>query len=161
MSDEYLNAPFKLRLPSIDRLTKFINLKGAGCLVFRKDLKPAYQQIPVVPRDYHLLGFTVDGQLYFHTVMPFGLHSATLACQQTTKAIAHILNQEGILVDVYIDDFYGTETGELATQSLARMTDLFSELGLQSSPTKDAPPTHEMTCLGVHVNTLTMTFDSS
>ena len=31
------------------------------------------------------------------------------------KAVAHILNQEGILLDVYIDDFFGTETAELAT----------------------------------------------
>ena len=157
MPDEYLNEPFKLRLPGIDRLTEFINLKGPGCLVFKKDLKRAYRQIPVDPHDYHLLDFTVDGQFYFHTVMPFGLRSATLACQRTTKAVAHILNQEGILVDVYIDDFYGAETAELATQSFDRMTHLFSELGLQSSPAKDTPPTHTMTCLGISVNTLTMT----
>ena len=68
--------------------------------------------------------------------MPFGLHSVTLACQQTTKAVSHILNKKGILVDVYIDDFYGAETQELANLSFNRMTQLFSELGLQSSPTK-------------------------
>ena len=142
MPDEYLNEPFKLRLPGIDRLTEFINLKGPGCLAFKKGLKRAYQQIPVDPHDYHLLSFSMDGQFYFHTVMPFGLRSATLACQRTTKAVAHILNQEGILVDVYIDDLYGAETTDLATQSFHRMTHLFSEVGLQSSPAKDTPPTH-------------------
>ena len=99
----------------------------------------------------------IDGQFYFHTVMPFGLRSATLACQRTTKAVSYILNEEGILVDVYIDDFYGAETQELAEHSFDRMTQLFLELGLQSSPDKDTPPTHEMTCLGVCVNTLNMT----
>ena len=89
--------------------------------------------------------------------MPFGLRSATLACQRTTKAVSYILNEEGILVDVYIDDFYGAETKELAGHSFDRMTQLFLELGLQSSPDKDTPPTHEMTCLGVCVNTLNMT----
>jgi len=89
--------------------------------------------------------------------MPFGLRSATLACQRTTQSVAFILNEEGILVDVYIDDFYGAETPELADQSFDRMTQLFLELGLQSSPDKDTPPTHEMLCLGVCVNTLSMT----
>ena len=89
--------------------------------------------------------------------MPFSLRSATLACQRTTKAVSYILNEEGILVDVYIDDFYGAETKELAGHSFDRMTQLFLELGLQSSPDKDTPPTHEMTCLGVCVNTLNMT----
>lgn len=109
------------------------------------------------PHEYHLLGMCIDGQFYFHTVMPFALRSATLACQRTTKAVSYILNEEGILVDVYIDDFYGAETQDLADLSFDRMTQLFSELGLQSSPDKDTPPTHEMTCLGVCINTLSMT----
>ena len=89
--------------------------------------------------------------------MPFGLRSATLACQWTTKAVSYILSDEGILVDVYIDDFYGAETQELAEHSFDRITQLFLELGLQSLPDKDTPPTHEMSCLGVCVNTLNMT----
>lgn len=155
--DEYLSRPFRLLLPSVDRLVEFVNSKGPGCLVFKKHLKRAYRQIPVDPNDYHLLGMCIDGQFYFHTVMPFGLCSATLACQQTTKAVSHILNEEGILADVYIDDFYGAESPELAEHSFDRMTQLFSELGLQSSPDKDTLPTHEMTCLEVCVNTLNMT----
>ena len=76
--------------------------------------------------------------------MPFGLRSATLA-------VSYILNKEGILVDVYIDDFYGAATRELADLSFDRMTQLFTELRLQSSPDKDTPPTHEMTCLDVYL----------
>ena len=103
---------------------------------------------------------SVDGSLYvlyFHTVMPFGLRSATLACQRTTKAVAHILNNQGLLVDVYIDDFYGAESKEHASLSFDRMSQVFNDLGLQTSPVKDVPPTHEMTCLDVQVNTLAMT----
>ena len=155
--DEYLSQPFHLRLLTVDRLVEFLKHKGFGCLVFKKDLKCAYRQSPVDPNNYHLLGMCIDGQFYFHTVMLFGLHSATLACQQTTKAVSYILNDEGILVDVYIDDFYGAETQELAEHSFDRMTQLFLELGLQSSPNKDTLPTHEMICLGVCVNTFNMT----
>ena len=72
----------------VDRLVEFINRKGLSCLIFKKDLKRAYRQIPVDPNDYHLLGMCIDGQFYFHTVMQFGLRSATLACQHTTKAVS-------------------------------------------------------------------------
>ena len=115
--DEYFSQPFHLRLLDVDRLVEFINRKGPGCLIFKKDLKHAYRQIPVDPNDYHLLGMCIDGQFYFHTVMQFGLRLATLACQLTTKAVSYILNDKGILVDVYIDDFYRTETRELAEHS--------------------------------------------
>lgn len=45
--DTYLDAPFKLHLPGLDKLVEFVNLKGVGCLVFKKDLTQAYQKIPV------------------------------------------------------------------------------------------------------------------
>lgn len=104
-SDTFLNKPYKLILPGIDRLVEFVNQLGRGCHVSKKDLKRAYHQIPVDPADYHLLGMCINGSFYFHTTLPLGLWSATMACQRTTKAVTHILNNHGILADVYIDDF--------------------------------------------------------
>lgn len=95
----------------------------------------------------------LNGQFYFHIVTPFGLCSSTFACQRTTKSLAYILNKEEILVDVYIDDFYGAaETPGLANHSfgLFCMTWSISELGLHSSP--------DIICLGVRINTLSMIF---
>ena len=57
--------------------------------------------------------------------------------------------------------FKGAEGEDHATTSYARMTQLFDDLGLQMSPEKDVPPTHEMTCFGVSVNTLDMTLTFS
>ena len=101
--DSFLNETFKLRLPGIDRLVEFVNMKGKGCHVFKKELQRAYRQIPVDPADYHMLGLSNNGRFYFHTTVPFGLRSATMACQRTTKGV-YIWNQEEILVDVYIED---------------------------------------------------------
>ena len=78
--DSYLDQSFKLRLPGIDRLVEFINAKGRGCHIFKKDLRRAYRQIPIDPADYRLLGMCIDGSIYFHTSLPFGLRSATLIC---------------------------------------------------------------------------------
>ena len=120
-SDHYLEQFFKLRLPGIDRLVEFVNAKGRGCHVFKKDLWWAYRQIPIDPQDYPLLGLYIDGSLCFHTALPFGLRSATMICQRTTKSVAYILNTEGISVDVYIDNFYGAESNDLSDLSFQRM----------------------------------------
>jgi hypothetical protein len=61
-----------------------------------------------------MLGFSVDDNIYFHTRLPFGLRSATMACQRTTQAVAWIAKQEGLCVDVYIDDFYMVPTHQTA-----------------------------------------------
>ena len=42
-SDQYLEIFFKLRLPGIDRLVEFVNAKGRGCHVLKKDLLRAYR----------------------------------------------------------------------------------------------------------------------
>ena len=136
---------------------EFVNAKGRGCHVFKKDLRRAYRQIPIDPQDYPLLGLYIDGSLYFHTALPFGLRSATMICQHTTKSVAYILNTEGISVDVYIDDFYGAESSDSSELSFQRMNSLFAELGLLDAPEKNSPPSHKMLCLGIWINTLDMT----
>ena len=83
-SDTYLGDHFKLRLPGIDRLVEFILAKGRNCLVFKKDLRRAYRQFLVDPKDYSLLGFCYQGKFYFDTRCPFGLRSSALICQRTT-----------------------------------------------------------------------------
>ena len=83
-SDHYLEQFFKLRLPGIDRLVEFVNAKGRGCHVFKKDLRRAYHQLPIDSQDYPLLGLYIDGSLYFHNALPFGLRSVTMICQRTT-----------------------------------------------------------------------------
>ena len=106
-----------------------------------------FRQIPLDPKDIPLLGFVVNNQLYFHMLFPFGLRSAIMVCHRVTKAVIHILNTEGYLADVYIDDFYGIEIPELAGVAFNRMTELFEELGLEASPAKDHYQTPKCLCL--------------
>ena len=49
--DTYLGEHFTLWLPGIDRLVDFILEKGRNCLVFKKDLRRAYRQFPIDPKD--------------------------------------------------------------------------------------------------------------
>lgn len=135
--DSYLDNDHKLQLPSVDRLIQFIRSHAPHCLIYNKDLARALRQILVDPKDVPFLGVATNNQLYFHTRFPFGLRSATMACQRVTEEVIHILSTEGYLPDVYIDDFYGVEKAELAGIAFNRMTELFKELALAASPAKD------------------------
>ena len=66
----YLNEPYKLRLPGIDRLIEFILQLGRGCPLYKLDLQRAYRQLPIDPKDYHLLVFRFNNLLYFNTCVP-------------------------------------------------------------------------------------------
>ena len=155
----YLDNAFQLRLPGIDRLREFIISKGSGCYVYKKDLKRAYRQFPIDPKDYKYLGFMWDGLLYFDTTFPFGLHLSALVCQQTTREVIHVFTKEGYTADVYLNDFYGAEHPADSHFAFACLQDLFDELGLQSSPEKDYHPSTRMICLGILVDTEKMLFE--
>ena len=150
--DTYLGKPFKLRLPGIDRLVNFILEKGRHCLVFKKDLQRAYRQFPIDPKDYNLLGFSFQGKFYFETHRPFSLRTSAMICQRTTKAVVHIFTEQGFSADVYLDDFYGADHPSLAHQAFSRLGQLFLQLGLDSSPEKDSPPSTSMICLGILIS---------
>jgi len=102
----FLDNAFRLRLPGIDRLREFIISKGSACYVYKKDLKRAYRQFPIDPKDYKYIGFMWDELLYFDTRCPFGLRSSALVCQRTTHfAFAR-------LQDLFDAEFTGSNTVE-------------------------------------------------
>ena len=139
----YLGEYFKLQLPQIDRLVEFTLKKGRNCLVSKKDLCRAYCQFPIDPKDYHLLGCHYQGKFYFVT-RPFSLRSSALICQCTTKAVVHISPEQGFLADVYLDDFYDAEYPFLAASVFSQLSQLFHQLGLDSAPDRDSPPSTSM-----------------
>ena len=109
------------------------------------------------PPDYHLLGFTCNKLLFFDTVLTFGLHPATLACQRTTSAIQFMHQQMGYVSTNYIDDFGGCDTPDQADDALHALQFLFDLFGIESSPEKNCPPATLMTFLSLLFNTVTMT----
>ena len=70
--DSFLGEPISLTYPTIDSIVDAVISLGPGCLLYKRDLKKAYRQFPVDPRDYHLLGYTWDNQFYFDTVLTMG-----------------------------------------------------------------------------------------
>ena len=153
--DSYLDEPLALQLPGTDALVAFILQKGPGCLLFKKDLS-AYHQLRINPRDFHLLGIQHHDFMYFDVAPPFGLRSVVMMCQQTTSAVSYMFSNIGYHCTNYIDDF-DIESPSKATMVFETLEELFSILGLDSSPYKDCAPTTCMVFLGVQFNTIDMT----
>ena len=133
-------------------MIEFILQLGQVCLLYKLDLQRAYRQIPIDTKDYHLLGFRFNNLLYFDTRCPFGLKTSAVICQRTTKVDVHCFTQLGFLVDIYLDDFYGADSPARASTAFTSLRQLLQELGLQTSPDKDSPPSTKLVCLGINVN---------
>ena len=154
--DTYLGEPFTLRLPGVDALVDIIRELGTGCWLFKKDLSRAYRQLRIDPRDYHLLGLRHCNNIYFDIAPPFGLRSAAM-CQRTTSAVTYMFQSMGYHCTNYIDDFGGADSAETAQSAFLALGDLFSTLGLESSPDKDCAPSQTMIFLGILFNSIDMT----
>ena len=53
----YLGKQINICYPNANDLVDIIKLKCQDCLMFKKDLKRSYRQIPLCPGDLHLVGF--------------------------------------------------------------------------------------------------------
>ena len=60
-----------------------------------------------------------------------------MCCQRTTKAVIYILECDGILLDVYIDDFFGAEHDDVADIVFQRIIGVFKELTLLAAEDRD------------------------
>ena len=156
-SGSYLAQEISLVYPTVDLIGDRVAALGSGCLLFKRDLKRAYQQFPVDPHDYPLLGYFWNGNFYFDVVLPMGLRTAAVACQRATNAVRYILSTASCHVFNYLDDFIGVALPSRALHDYEFCGSLLNELGLQESPSKACPPSTKLNCLGVEINTVDMT----
>lgn len=73
--DTHLGFTAKLTFPKTDDFALTIFQLGKGCLMFKVDLSRYFRQIPLDPADYSLIGYVINGQIYFDKVLPMGMRS--------------------------------------------------------------------------------------
>ena len=66
----------KRTFPRVDDFAHRIHLLGRHCMMFKIDLSRYFRQIPLDPGDYSLIGYVINGQIYFDKVLPMGMRSA-------------------------------------------------------------------------------------
>ncbi|VDI36493.1 Hypothetical predicted protein [Mytilus galloprovincialis] len=149
----------QLSYPKVDDLVGIIKDKGGKCLVFKKDLKRAYRQIPIDPGDLHLVGFQWDNKLFADRVLPMGLRSSALICQRITTAVSFMFYKMGYMVINYLDDFGGADTVDKADEAYIALGALLDSCGLEESKQKGVAPTTRMEFLGITVDTVKLTLE--
>ena len=131
--DLFLGEPVSLTYPTADDIADSITQLGPGCLLFKRDLKRAYRQLPVDPFDYPLLGYSWRDKLFFDVRLPMGLRSAAMACQRITNAVCFMLSRVGCKVLSYLADFMGISAPRSAFDDYALTGSLLQALGLHES----------------------------
>ena len=129
--------------------------------MFKIDLTRYFRQLPLDPGDYSLIGYIVDGEIYFDKVLPMGMQSAPYIAQRVTNAIAFIHRQLHYYLLNYVDDFVGAETRDKIWQAYQALTELLYNLRVDTSEEKIVPPTTRMEFLGVTFDSIKMTIKVS
>ena len=123
-------------------------------MLAKVDVKQAYRQVAVDPRDRHLLGMAWQGQVYVDTRLSFGLMSLFTA---VADAAQWAMKRKGVTwAEHYIDDFVtmGQAGSEECGQNVALMRATLHEAGLNTEPEKDEGPTTAIGVLGMEIDTV-------
>ena len=155
--DVYLGELINLHYASVQQVCEMVIERGRGAHIYKRDLRHAYRQIPVDPRDYKYLGYFWNDSLYFDTALAMGQRNAAMACSRTTKAIMYMHAMDGYTGTSYLDDLIGVENPDLSEVAYLALGDLLLELGLGENFTKACRPATMQIVLGILIDTINMT----
>lgn len=144
---------------SIDDVVDRIIQMGRGALMAKMDIRQAYRNVPVHPKDRPLLGMYWEGQVCVDAALPFGLRSAPLIFTALADALQWIMQQRGVTnVWHYIDDFItvGAPGTSECKENCTEMHDTCNETGLPTEPTKDEGPATILGFLGMELDSVAM-----
>ena len=153
----YLDEVIDLRYASVADVCHMVMEIGPGALIYKRDLRHAYRQIPVDPRDYCYLGYHWEDTFYFDTVLVMGQRNAGMACARTTNAVVYMHQTDGHQATNYLDDLIGVAPTSSADIAFHDLGVLLCDLGLEENKSKACPPSTCQTVLGVDIDTVAQT----
>ena len=144
-----------LKYTSVEEAVKRCQRLGPGMWLTKLNVEAAYRIVPVHPRDRHLLGMVWQGALYLDTALPFGLRSAPKIFNALADGHQWILEEQGVEVIHYLDDFLFFEGPKKAgrRQALDVALATCARLGVPIATHKTEGPTQVITFLGIELDT--------
>ena len=152
--ENYFGHDMSFKLPNVDSLVQHIVELGRGALLFKRDIRRCYRQIPVDYGDAHLLGYIHRNHMYFDVSLPMGLSSSAFICQSVTRSLRYVAIGMGIRTEVYLDDFLGVSKPEQALDQFDALGRLIGDSGAEESTHKAIAPTVKMPCIGLDFDTV-------
>ena len=155
--ETFLGKSMKIKYPTCDDLARIVRRKGRGCHIFKRDLEAAYCQMKMDAGDVHLLGFIVDGSMYFYVTLSMGSRSSCFCCQKTTDVITLFYSGLGFSNVNYLDDLGGAEIVSRAREAYTQLGGILDNMGIKEAEKKACPPSTHCTFLGIGYDTVSMT----
>lgn len=139
---------------------KDLVISGPGSLMVKLDLEQAFRDIPVRPKDFHLLGFPWEEKFYYDIVFGFGLRSAPYIFNLFAEALHWILDRHfPTRIRHYIDGFLKIFTpdtpADVFQHALERAMALGTRLGLRFQPSKIERLSTHLNFLGIKLDSVT------
>ena len=152
--DVYLGGVINLSYASVEEVCKMVLDVGVGAVIYKRDLRHAYRQIPVDPRDYRYLGYFWEEKFFFDTVLAMGQRNAGMACSRTSKAVMFMHHESGFTGTSYLDDLIGVEEASVGGEAFQSLGKLLTELGLLENFAKACPPATMQVVLGIVIDSV-------
>jgi hypothetical protein len=154
---------------AVDDAVKLVKSKGRGALMAKVDLKDAYKQIAVRPKDWPLLGSTWinddnEVEYYFDTVLPFGGRSSAMMFDKFACGLEFMMKLDGVSNCChYLDDSFtcGSAGSEECLMNIETMLLTCSACGVEVNPKKVVMPTTKLEFLGVVIDSEAMELSMS
>ena len=153
----HLDTYFTLHYPSVDDVTNKLKDLGPGALLYKVDISRAFRQLRIDPGDIDLLGI-VHNHLYLDGSVPFGFRLGSGFFERCSDAKRYIMKCHGnnALIN-YIDDLIYIALPSKIHESYEFLLSLLQDLGLEVNQKKLVPPSTEVVCLGILINTINKT----
>ena len=155
--NSYLGAYFDLKYPSIDHVVKKLKILGTGALLYKVDISRAFHHLRIDPGDIDLLGI-YHNNLFLDGSLPFGFRLGSRFFEKCSDAIRYMMSQAGHngLMN-YIDDLLYVGPPSTIWDSYHDLLQLLQDLGLEVSQSKLVPPSTQVICLGILVDSVNKT----
>ncbi|KAJ3534181.1 hypothetical protein NMY22_g7033 [Coprinellus aureogranulatus] len=161
VNDGISDSEASINYDMVDKAITDLASSGRGSLMIKLDLESAFRHIPVRQADWHLLGFTWDGNFFYDVVLGFGCRSAPYIFNLFGEGLHWIIQRTlPAFIRHYLDDFLtifkpGTPL-YIVRAALDWMLALGAQLGLQFQPAKIDGPSTQLEFLGLELDSQLM-----
>ena len=107
VNDGISRSDSTVQYENFDTVVRLVKDCGRSALMAKCDVEEAFRQMPVHPSDYHLLGFTWMGKVYFDKRLAMGCASSCQIFERFSRALQWIISKHipGAMVSHILDDF--------------------------------------------------------
>lgn len=148
---------YSFHYASLDDTVAQVTRLGRGAWLAKMDVRQAYRNIPIAPKDRQLLGLQWKGKVYIDQVLPFGLRSAPLIFSAVADALLWIMLRQGVSWAIQcIDDFLtiGKPGTDECLFNVTTMQRICEEAGLPMEPSKSIGPATSLVYLGIKIDSV-------